>query len=106
MCYREATHYTVLCDHCGLTAPAGTGWRTPSHADRAALDAGWEMTWTEHLCPLCAIVVAAIEVDGAGGVGPDRVPLWVPAAPSRARRPDICWPPDSTAAPSSWGQMR
>ena len=62
MCYRETAHYVVLCDHCGLAAPEGTGWWTPSHADRAALEAGWNMTATEHLCPACA--TASVTVNG------------------------------------------
>ena len=55
MCYRLTSHYLVLCDRCGLTAPEGAGWTTPSCADEAALEAGWAMTMTEHLCPACAI---------------------------------------------------
>jgi len=61
MCYRQTSHYLVLCDQCGLTAPEGEGWSTPSSADEAALEAGWEMTMTEHLCPAC--VVAAMPGD-------------------------------------------
>ena len=33
MCYRLTSHYLVLCDRCGLTAPEGAGWTTPSCAD-------------------------------------------------------------------------
>ena len=93
MCYRETAHYVVLCDRCGLAAPEGTGWWTPSLADRAALEAGWEMTTTEHLCPACAIDAMT---DEAGGAGPDRPAL--PPVVGPASRPDICWPPSTPAA--------
>lgn len=53
MCYRLTSHYQVICDRCGLTAPEVEGWSTPTAADEAALSAGWEMTTTEHLCPAC-----------------------------------------------------
>lgn len=53
MCYRENVFYVVMCDRCGQSAPAGDGWWTPTLADRAAGDAGWVMTRTEHLCPPC-----------------------------------------------------
>jgi len=55
MCYRQTSHFLVLCDRCGLTAPERAGWSTPSAADEAALEAGWEMTMTEHLCPVCLL---------------------------------------------------
>jgi hypothetical protein len=61
MCYRQTSHYLVLCDRCGLTAPEGPGWSTPSTADEAALEAGWEMTMTEHLCPDCALAATTDE---------------------------------------------
>lgn len=96
MCYREAAHYVVLCDRCGLAAPEGTGWWTPSLADRAALEAGWEMTRTEHLCPTCA---SAENPEGPGGAGPDRPALEPVLGP--APRPDVCWPPSSAAATRS-----
>lgn len=64
MCYRETAHYVVLCDRCGLTAPEGAGWSTPSYADEAALEAGWAMTMTEHLCPACSLVAMPDDHDG------------------------------------------
>lgn len=63
MCYRLTSHYLVLCDRCGLTAPEGDGWTTPSYADEAALEAGWAMTMTEHLCPSCAIAAVPDDLD-------------------------------------------
>lgn len=101
MCYRETAHYVVLCDRCGLAAPEGTGWWTPSHADRAALEAGWEMTPTEHLCPACAI---ASVTDDAGEAGQDRPAL--PPVVGSPTRPDICWPPSTAAAARSWEESR
>jgi hypothetical protein len=74
MCYRETAHYVVLCDRCGLAAPEGTGWWTPSHADRAALEAGWEMTPTEHLCPTCALGAVTDDAGEVGRVRPARSP--------------------------------
>jgi len=102
MCYRETAHYVVLCDRCGLAAPEGTGWWTPSIADQAALEAGWEMTATEHLCPACVI---AGQTDEAGGAAADRPAL--PPPPVRALgRPDICWSPSAAAAARSWEESR
>ena len=101
MCYRETAHYVVLCDRCGLAAPEGTGWWTPTLADRAALEAGWEMTQTEHLCPTCAIAEMTEET---GGAGPDRPAL--PPVRCPAPRPDIGWPPSTTAAARSWEESR
>lgn len=105
MCYRETAHYVILCDRCGLGAPEGTGWATPSLADQAALEAGWEMTATEHLCPLCAIAMATGELDEAGGAVPDR-PAMQPPADGPSRRPDVCWAPAATAAARSWEESR
>jgi hypothetical protein len=101
MCYRETAHYVVLCDRCGLAAPEGTGWWTPSHADRAALEAGWEMTTTEHLCPTCAV---AEVTDEAGGAGAHRPALPPTLGPSTG--PDICWPPFSAHAARSPEESR
>lgn len=101
MCYRETAHYVVLCDRCGRAAPEGTGWWTPSHADRAALEAGWEMTTTEHLCPTCAI---AEVTDEAGGAVAHQ-----PALPPTVRfstGPDIYWPPASATAAHSREESR
>lgn len=101
MCYRETAHYVVLCDRCGRAAPEGTGWWTPSHADRAALEAGWGMTTTEHLCPTCAI---AEVTDEAGGAVAHR-----PALPPTVRfstGPDIYWPPASATAAHSREESR
>lgn len=76
----------VLCDRCSLAAPEGTGWWTPSVADRAALDAGWEMTPTEHLCPACA----SAKLDEAEGGDQHLSSLPVTAEP--VSQPDVCWP--------------
>lgn len=76
MCYRETAHYVVLCDRCGLTAPEGAGWSTPSYADEAALEAGWAMTMTERLCPGCALAAMPDDfedlddLDGVAFAGP------------------------------------
>lgn len=91
MCYREAAYYVVLCDRCALAAPEGMGWWTPSLADRAALEAGWEMTATEHLCPACAITSVTEE-----GAPQDRPDMSVVVGP--APLPDICWPASTAAA--------
>ena len=99
MCYRETALYVVLCDHCGLAAPEGTGWWTPSHADRAALEAGWNMTATEHLCPACA--TASVTEDGTDQDRPALPPIV-----ASSRRPDICWPPSSAAAARAWDEPR
>lgn len=101
MCYRETAHYVVLCDRCGLAAPEGTGWWTPSIADQAALDAGWEMTATEHLCPEC--VIAGV-TDEAGGGAAERPALPPPGGAQR--RPDVCWSPPACAAARSWEESR
>lgn len=101
MCYRETAHYVVLCDRCGLVAPEGTGWWTPSIADQAALEAGWEMTATEHLCPGCVI---AGHTDEAGGAAADR-PLLPPTAGAQ-RPPDVCWSPYTAAAARSREESR
>ncbi len=63
MCYRQTSHYLVLCDRCGLSGPEGPGWSTPSYADEAALEVGWEMTMTEHLCPDCARAALPDQLD-------------------------------------------
>jgi hypothetical protein len=97
MCYRETAHYVVLCDRCGRAAPEGTGWWTPSHADRAALEAGWEMTTTEHLCPTCAV---AEVTDEAGGGGAH------PPAVGSSTGPDIYWPPFSAPTARSREESR
>ncbi len=97
MCYRETAHYVVLCDRCGLAAPEGTGWWTPSHADHAALEAGWEMTTTEHLCPTCAIAEVTDESGGAVAHRP---------AVGSSTGPDICWPPFSAPAARSPEESR
>lgn len=99
MCYRETAHYVVLCDRCGLAAPEGTGWWTPSHADRAALEAGWDMTPIEHLCPTCA--TASVTEEGADQ---DRSAL-LPVVGSSTKS-DICWPPSSVAAARAWREPR
>lgn len=101
MCYRETAHYVVLCDRCGLAAPEGMGWWTPSHAGRAALEAGWEMTPTEHLCPTCALGAVT---DDPGEVG--RVRPALPQVAGSSTRPDICWPPSSAAGARSWEESR
>lgn len=101
MCYRETAHYVVLCDRCGLGAPEGTGWWTPSIADQAALEAGWEMTATEHLCPGCVI---AGHTDETGGAAADRPPLPPPAGAQRP--PDVCWSPYTAAAARSREESR
>jgi hypothetical protein len=94
MAYRETYCYVVLCDRCSATAPEGTGWRTPAIADRAAIEAGWEMTRTEHLCPACSVLEAS-EPDG--GVDPVTAGPALPPAPTSVTRPDVCWPPGSPA---------
>ncbi|MFZ2503963.1 MAG: hypothetical protein WAW88_14965 [Nocardioides sp.] len=99
MCYRETALYVVLCDHCGLAAPEGTGWWTPSHADRAALEAGWDMTSTEHLCPTCA--TASVTEEGADQDRPALLPVV-----GSSTRSDICWPPCSVAAARAWDEPR
>lgn len=111
MCYRETAHYVVLCDRCGLAAPEGTGWWTPSHADRAALEAGWEISLTEHLCPLCAprsthapSSTADVADDAAGAVNRERAAL--PPAVETSTRLDICWPPPSAGAARSREESR
>lgn len=102
MCYRETSHYVVLCDRCGVAAPEGTGWWTPTLADRAALEAGWEMTPTEHLCPGC-MLGEVTDDPGGGGAGRPALP---PVAGSSSR-PDVCWPPPaSPAAARSWQESR
>lgn len=101
MCYRETAHYVVLCDRCGLAAPEGTGWWTPSHADQAALEAGWDMTPTEHLCPTCAIADVAEDACGALGGRPA-----LPPPVGSSTRPDISWPPSSAATTRSWEESR
>jgi len=88
MSYRETMHYVVLCDHCGLVAPEGTEGTTPTLADVAALEAGWEMTATEHLCPSCAGALAIADFGGSGGVGPDRPAIQPPNA-AAPRHPDV-----------------
>lgn len=91
MCYRETAHYVVLCDRCGLTAPEGAGWSTPSYADVAALEAGWAMTMTEHLCPDCALAAGPDDLedlddlDGVAFAGP-RPPLTPSVAGSEGTR--------------------
>lgn len=88
MCYRLTSHYLVLCDRCGLTAPEGAGWASPSYADEAALEAGWAMTMTEHLCPACAIAAMSDGLDDeldemkdrAGVTLPGRRPALIPTA--------------------------
>lgn len=102
MCYRETAHYVVLCDRCGLAAPEGTGWWTPTHADRAALEAGWEMTATEHLCPTCAI--ADVTDNDTGAASQERPAL--PPATETSTLADLCWPASSTGAVRSWAQTR
>lgn len=97
MCYRQTAHYVVLCDRCGLAAPEGTGWWTPSIADQAALQAGWEMTSTEHLCPACLVVDLT---DDAGTATIDRPPLPPPVGAQK--HPDISWPPAPATATHSW----
>lgn len=99
MCYRETAHYVVMCDNCGLAAPEGTGWWTPSHADRAALEAGWNMTATEHLCPACA--TASVTEEGTDQERPALPPIVAPSM-----RPDICWPPSSVTAARAWDEPR
>lgn len=101
MCYRQTAHYVVLCDRCGLAAPEGTGWWTPSIADQAALDAGWEMTATEHLCPSCLV---ADLTDDAGAAAVDR-PALPPPAGAR-NRADVSWSPSPAGAPRSWEESR
>jgi hypothetical protein len=101
MCYRETAHYVVLCDRCGQAAPEGTGWWTPSHADRAALEAGWAMTTTEHLCPTCAVAEATGEPGGADAYRPA-----LPPAVGSSTGPDICWPPFSASAARSPEESR
>lgn len=99
MCYRETAHYVVMCDRCGLAATEGTGWWTPSHADRAALEAGWNMTATEHLCPACA--TASVPEEGTDQDRPALPPIVAPSM-----RPDICWPASSVAAARAWDKPR
>lgn len=101
MCYRQTAHYVVLCDRCGLAAPEGTGWWTPSIADQAALDAGWEMTATEHLCPSCLV---ADLTDDAGGAAVDRPALPPPAGAHN--RADVSWSPSPAGEPHSWEESR
>jgi len=100
MAYRETYCYVVLCDRCGVTAPEGSGWWTPAIADRAAIEAGWVMTRTDHLCPACSAFEAC---DQDGGVDP------VPARPALMSVPgshDVCWPPSSPAADQAWEGTR
>ncbi|GAB3201790.1 hypothetical protein GCM10027062_24830 [Nocardioides hungaricus] len=104
MAYRETYSYVVLCDRCGVTAPEGTGWWTPAIADRAAIEAGWVMTRTEHLCPSCSAVEAGDEGEGAAERCPSRAALR--PSPEPARRTDVCWPPSSPAADQAWEGTR
>jgi hypothetical protein len=105
MSYRETMHYVVLCDHCGLAAPEGTDCTTPTLADEAALEAGWEMTATEHLCPGCAVALATTGSDGSGGAGPDR-PAIQPSNATPPRHPDVSGSRAVTARPRSWEESR
>lgn len=96
MAYRETCCYSVLCDGCGITAPEGTGWRTPDIADRAALEAGWVITPRTHLCLCCCTAPntspnsdLVVEVD-PDSVRPGLAPATATAAPDRM---DLCWPP-------------
>jgi hypothetical protein len=102
MAYREVYRYGVLCDRCGGGAPEGpSGWWTPAIADRAAIEAGWVITRTEHLCPLCQSVEAPDDVAGLDSVSSVPRPALRPAA-SASSRPDVCWPASSPAADQSW----
>lgn len=105
MSYRETMHYVVLCDHCGLTAPEGTDCTTPTLADEAALEAGWEMTATEHLCTGCAIALGTTEFDGTGGARPYR-PAIQPSSAAPPRRPATSGSRAVTARARSWEESR
>ena len=94
MCYRENVFYVVLCDRCGQAAPEGTGWWTPSLADRAATGAGWEITRTEHACPQC------VASDRKPPLGSELKPGLAGEAddgPSSSSRLDVCWPPSRSS---------
>ena len=92
MAYRETCCYSVLCDGCGITAPEGTGWRTPDIADQAALEAGWVITPRQHLCLCCGVLPAAPSIDPEEELDPVR-PALAPSAAAPAGHMDLCWPP-------------
>lgn len=103
MGYRETCQYVVLCDRCGLTVPEATGWRTPAIADQAALAAGWSITRTEHLCPVCTKVDAGSEDGGVRTASAS--PMLAPATGS-PRRHDVCWPPSQPSSDQAWERNR
>ena len=106
MAYRETCRYIVLCDRCGCAAPEGTaGWWTPAIADQAALEAGWVMTTTEHLCPQCQPGEVPEDPSGRDAVPAGHRPGIRPAV-GEPSRPDVCWPPSSPAAANSWEESR
>ena len=86
-------------------APARDAWRRERDGGRPhtptgpALEAGWNMTATEHLCPACATASVTEE-----GTEQDRPALPPIVAPSM--RPDICWPVSSVAAARAWDEPR
>lgn len=106
MAYREVSLYVVVCDHCGIVAPDGgtAGWWTPSIADRAALEAGWALTATEHLCPVCRPLEQHADAADGDAASSEPRPAIRPASPAPPRA-DVCWPPlsspSSPAAPQT-----
>lgn len=102
MCYRETAHYVVLCDRCGLTAPEGAGWSTPSYADEAALEAGWAMTMTEHLCPACALAAMPDDLEDLE----DDLDGVTSAGPRPALTPSVAGSEGSTRVPVTAGTAR
>lgn len=104
MAYREVSFYVVVCDYCGIVAPDGgtAGWWTPTIADHAALEAGWALTATEHLCPVCRPLERQVDVADAadGGAASEPRPAIRPASPAPPR-PDVCWPPSPSPPASS-----